>query len=180
MSQVAIRYSIGQSVSQSASQSASQSISQSVRQSVSQPVSQSVSKTDIQPASQSPVSQSVSQSARVAVSQPGWQSVSQSASQGRQLVSQPYSQSVIGQLIFVASSLWRVGSGDRKREQQHYSVSNLPIPTSTVTGVHPRLVDTKIGKPLLKEAKEHFPEWSDKEVNKNRSITERFIVGALT
>ena len=33
-----------------------------------------------------------------------------------------------------------------------------------VTGVHPRLVDRKVGKPLLKEAKEHFPEWSEEEV----------------
>ena len=34
-----------------------------------------------------------------------------------------------------------------------------------VTGVHPQLVDTKIGKPLLKEAIEHFPEWSEKDVS---------------
>lgn len=34
----------------------------------------------------------------------------------------------------------------------------------SVTGIHPRLVDTKIGTPLLKEATEHFPEWSEKEV----------------
>ena len=48
-----------------------------------------------------------------------------------------------------------------------------------VTGVHPRLVDRKVGKPLLREAKEHFPEWSEKEVireilqvtqNKNLSV----------
>ena len=35
-----------------------------------------------------------------------------------------------------------------------------------VTGVHPQLVDTKIGKPLLKEAIEHFPEWSEKDVSR--------------
>jgi len=35
-----------------------------------------------------------------------------------------------------------------------------------VTGVHPRLVDSKVGKPLLKEAKEHFPEWSENEVTR--------------
>ena len=35
-----------------------------------------------------------------------------------------------------------------------------------VTGVHPQLVDTKIGKPLLKEAMEHFPEWSEKDVSR--------------
>jgi len=34
----------------------------------------------------------------------------------------------------------------------------------SVTGVHPRLVDKKIGKPQIREAMEHFPEWNEKEV----------------
>lgn len=36
--------------------------------------------------------------------------------------------------------------------------------SSKVTGVHPRLVDKKVGKPQLREAMEHFPEWSEKEI----------------
>jgi len=46
--------------------------------------------------------------------------------------------------------------------------------SSKVTGVHPRLVDTKIGKPLLKEATEHFPEWNEKEIQEMFEQFKRF------
>lgn len=46
--------------------------------------------------------------------------------------------------------------------------------SSKVTGVHPRLVDTTIGKPLVKEAIEHFPEWSEKDVQEMFQQFKRF------
>lgn len=46
--------------------------------------------------------------------------------------------------------------------------------SSKVTGVHPRLVNTRIGKPLLKEAIEHFPEWSEKEIQEMFDQFKRF------
>ncbi|KAK3744757.1 hypothetical protein QZH41_013306, partial [Actinostola sp. cb2023] len=36
--------------------------------------------------------------------------------------------------------------------------------SAQVTGVHPQLVDMKLSKPLTKDALEHFPEWSEKEI----------------
>ena len=45
--------------------------------------------------------------------------------------------------------------------QAYFSVSIYCI---SVTGVHPRLVNEKIGKPQIREAMEHFPEWNEKEV----------------
>ncbi|RMX51012.1 hypothetical protein pdam_00018448 [Pocillopora damicornis] len=55
---------------------------------------------------------------------------------------------------------WREGRSASARE----NVRKFSKKSSKVTGVHPRLVDTKLGKPLIKEAKEHFPEWSDEEI----------------
>jgi len=56
---------------------------------------------------------------------------------------------------------WREGrSESAKANARKFSKSK----SSKVTGVHPRLVDSKVGKPLLKEAKEHFPEWSENEI----------------
>ena len=45
-----------------------------------------------------------------------------------------------------------------------------------VTGVHPRLVDRKFGKPLLKEAKEHFPEWSEEEVTRDILLSNTALI----
>ncbi|KAL9965939.1 hypothetical protein ACROYT_G029806 [Oculina patagonica] len=66
---------------------------------------------------------------------------------------------------------WREGrSESAKANARKFSKSK----SSKVTGVHPRLVDTKIGKPQLKEAKEHFPEWSDKEIQEMFDQFKRF------
>lgn len=46
--------------------------------------------------------------------------------------------------------------------------------SSKVTGVHPRLVDEKIGKPQIREAMEHFPEWNEKEIQEMFDQFKRF------
>ncbi|KAJ7378192.1 hypothetical protein OS493_024139 [Desmophyllum pertusum] len=66
---------------------------------------------------------------------------------------------------------WREGrSPSAKANARKFSKSI----SSKVTGIHPRLVDKRIGKPLLKEAKEHFPEWSDKELQEMFDQFRRF------
>lgn len=66
---------------------------------------------------------------------------------------------------------WREGrSESAKANARKFSKSK----SSKVTGVHPRLVDRKVGKPLLKEAKEHFPEWSEEEIQEMYDQFRRF------
>ncbi|KAM7431482.1 hypothetical protein ABFA07_017968 [Porites harrisoni] len=67
---------------------------------------------------------------------------------------------------------WREGRSPSAKA--NYARKFSKSKSSKVTGVHPQLVDTKIGKPLLKEAIEHFPEWREKDIQEMFEQFKRF------